>query len=160
MSRFAERLRRLFPTKSDEAAAAAEAELHDEADKHLAAAALLVETALMDGDFGADERRTIDELLRARFGLDDAEAATLIAEAEERANASLGVFRFTSAAKTHFSHEERVQLIEMLWEVAYADGVLHDYEDNLLRRVAGLIYVTDQERGLARRRVMARLGLS
>ena len=159
MSRLAERLRRLFPPKSD-AATAAEAALHDEADKRLAAAALLVETALMDGDFGSDERRTIDALLRTRFGLDDAEAAALIAEAEERAAASLGVFRFTSAAKTHFSHEERVQLIEMLWEVAYADGVLHDYEDNLLRRVAGLIYVTDQERGLARQRVMARLGLT
>ena len=157
MSRLAERLRRLFPPETDEAPPA---EAHDEADKRLAAAALLVETALMDGNFDAAERRTIDELLRTRFGLDDAEAASLVAEAEDRIGASLGVFRFTSAAKTHFSHEERVQLIEMLWEVAYADGVLHDYEDNLLRRVAGLIYVTDQERGLARRRVMTRLGLS
>jgi uncharacterized tellurite resistance protein B-like protein len=48
----------------------------------------------------------------------------------------------------------------MLWEVAYADGVLHDYEHNLLRRIAGLIYVTDRDRGLARNRVLARLGLA
>ena len=45
----------------------------------------------------------------------------------------------------------------MLWEVAYADGVLHDYEANLLRRVGGLIYVNDRERGDARRRVLARI---
>ncbi len=48
----------------------------------------------------------------------------------------------------------------MLWEVAYADGILHDYEANLLRRIGGLIYVSDRERGAARRRVVARLGLA
>ena len=47
----------------------------------------------------------------------------------------------------------------MLWEVAYADGVLHDYEANLMRRVGGLIYVTDRDRGDARRRVLERLGI-
>jgi uncharacterized tellurite resistance protein B-like protein len=52
-----------------------------------------------------------------------------------------------------------VELIEMLWEVAYADGVLDEYEDSLLRRVGGLIYVPDRERGEARRRVLKRLGL-
>jgi uncharacterized tellurite resistance protein B-like protein len=47
----------------------------------------------------------------------------------------------------------------MLWEVAYADGVLDPYEDALIRKVAGLVYVTDQERGFARKRVRERLGL-
>jgi uncharacterized tellurite resistance protein B-like protein len=47
----------------------------------------------------------------------------------------------------------------MLWEVAYADGVLDEYEDSLLRRVGGLIYVPDRERGMARQRVLRRLGL-
>jgi len=48
-------------------------------------------------------------------------------------------------------------MIEMLWEVAYADGSLHDFESNMLRRVAGLLYVTDRESGDARKRVVARL---
>jgi len=50
-------------------------------------------------------------------------------------------------------------VIEMLWEVAYADGQLHDYEANLLRRITGLLYVSDRESGEARKRVLARLGL-
>ncbi len=64
------------------------------------------------------------------------------------------------SGESWFSDAERIELIEMLWEVAYADGVVHDYEHNLLRRIAGLIYVTDRDRGLARNRVLARLGLA
>ena len=55
--------------------------------------------------------------------------------------------------------EERIGVIEMLWEVAYADGELHDYEASLLRRVAGLLYVSDRANGEARLRVMAKLGI-
>ena len=51
-----------------------------------------------------------------------------------------------------------MRLIEKMWEIVYADGVLDDYEANLLRRVAGLIYVPDRESGAARQRVLARLG--
>ncbi|MBS0281793.1 MAG: TerB family tellurite resistance protein, partial [Proteobacteria bacterium] len=54
---------------------------------------------------------------------------------------------------------ERIQLIEMLWEVAYADGVLDPEEDLLIRRIAGLIAVEDRERVLARQRVAARMGI-
>ena len=53
---------------------------------------------------------------------------------------------------------ERIRVIEMLWEVAYADGVLTGDEDALVRRVAGLLYVSDRDRGEARRRVLKRLG--
>ena len=49
--------------------------------------------------------------------------------------------------------------MEMLWEVAYADGTLHDYEANLLRRLTALIHVTDRESGQARKRALAKLGL-
>ena len=55
---------------------------------------------------------------------------------------------------------ERIQLIEMLWEVAYADGVLDPEEDALIRRIGSLIYITDRDRVLAKHRVLARLGLS
>ncbi len=155
MSALGERLRRLFGAEPETAGATN----HDAADKHLTAAALLVETAVMDGGFDEAERCTVATLLHERFGLDETAAADLIADAEERTAASHSVFSFTNSAKNHFSHNDRVELIEMLWEVAYADGVLHDYEENLLRRVAGLIYVTDRERGEARKRVLARLGL-
>ena len=126
----------------------------------LAAAALLVEAARMDGEFGAAERATIGRLLRERFGLGEAGTAELIDMAEAAAMRSTQIFAFTQAVNNGYSAEERVAMIEMLWEVAYADGVLHHYEANLLRRVAGLIHVPDPVSGAARKRVLARLGLA
>lgn len=125
-------------------------------DKQLAAAALLVEAALMDEAFDDRERRTIERLVVARFGLGEDECRRLIAAAEAAVAESHQLYRFTRVVKDRFAPEERVELIEMLWEVAYADGVLHDYEASLLRRVSGLIYVSDRDSGEARRRVLAR----
>ena len=151
-----ERLRQLFGPGPEEAPAARR---HSFEERQLAAAALLVEAASMDSHFGAAERATIGELLRSRFGLSDAEAAELLAEAEEAASDSVQWQGFTSAVKDGFAPEERVQVIEMLWEVVYADGQLHDYEASLLRRITGLLYVSDRDSGEARKRVLARLGV-
>lgn len=129
-------------------------------DGRLAAAALMVEAARLDGAFDEAERRAMRDLLTLRFGLTAAEADDLIAEAAAAQEESAEFFRFTHALKEAFNHEERVQLVEQLWEVVYADGRLHEYEASLLRRVAGLLYVSDRERGEARRRVLDRLGLS
>ena len=123
----------------------------------IAACALLVEAALLDGEFGAAERRTINDILTQRMLLNEVEAAEILNAAEKWQKDANQLLGYTRTIKQGFSHEERVEIIEMLWEVAYADGVLHDYEANLLRRVGGLIYVTDRERGDARRRVQARL---
>jgi uncharacterized tellurite resistance protein B-like protein len=125
----------------------------------LAAAVLMVEAATMDSTFDAKERARIVQLLQDRFALDSEEAEDLVAEAERTAADSVEWHGFTRAIKDGFDHDERVQLIEMLWEVAYADGELHDYEASLLRRVTGLLYVSDRESGEARKRVLARLGL-
>jgi uncharacterized tellurite resistance protein B-like protein len=125
--------------------------------EQLAAAALMVEAARLDGTFGAAERRRILDLLGKRFGLVPEEAGRLLARAEERATESVAWQGFTREIKEALSPEERVGILEMLWEVAYADGSLHDYEASLLRRVAGLLYVSDRESGLARLRVLDRL---
>jgi len=125
----------------------------------LAAAALMVEAATMDSEFDADERGRISQLVQERFALSAQDAAELIAEAEKAAAESVAFQGFTNAVKNGFDHDERVQLIEMLWEVVYADGTLHDYEASLLRRVTGLLYVSDRESGDARKRVLARHGL-
>ena len=125
----------------------------------LAATALLVETAVMDETFDEAERATITRLIGARFALDPAAAQALVVEAEQAVDASIQLFGFTKSINDHFSPEQRVELMEMLWEVAYADGIVHDFEENLLRRIAGLIYVTDRDRGLARNKVRERLGL-
>jgi uncharacterized tellurite resistance protein B-like protein len=139
---------------------AAPAAAHSFEERQLAAAALMVEAATMDSSFDADERARIAALVQARFGLSSEEAQALVAEAERAASSSVEWYGFTRAIKDGFDHAERVQLVEMMWEVAYADGALHDYEASLLRRVAGLLYVGDRESGEARKRVLARLGLA
>jgi uncharacterized tellurite resistance protein B-like protein len=125
----------------------------------VAAAALLVEAALMDDRFEASERAKITELLRARFGLGAADAEALLEAAREQVGRSSQLFGFTRVVADRFAHDERVELMEMLWQVAYADGRLDDYEANLMRRLAGLIHVSDRDSGEARKRAIAHLGL-
>lgn len=126
-------------------------------DKNLAAAALLVEAAHMDGTLGISERDTIYGLLTKRFSLSRDEADDLFNEALSIQNEATHLMRFTRTIKDNYSESERIELIEMLWEVAFADGVIHDYEDNLIRRIAGLIYVSDRDRGDAKIRVRMRI---
>jgi uncharacterized tellurite resistance protein B-like protein len=124
----------------------------------IAAAALLVDAAAVDDQFDAVERVAIERVLASRFGLAAEEARRLLAEGRRRRDASPQLFGFTRTVNERLPIEERVELIEMLWEVVLADGELDPLEDTLLRRVGGLLDVPDRERGLARRRVLERLG--
>jgi uncharacterized tellurite resistance protein B-like protein len=125
----------------------------------VAVAVLLVEAARMDNEFDADERTAIAELLARRFDLDAEAARRLVERAESKAEETVELYTFTRTVKDAFEHEDRVEFMQMLWEVAYADGVLHDHEANLMRRVTGLLHVTDRESGEARKRALRRLGL-
>ena len=123
----------------------------------ISVAALLVEAARMDETFDAAERTTIERLLAAKFHLKPEEAHRLVTEAEAAVHKSTQYFPFTHRVVESMDAEERVGLIEMLWKVAYADGVLDPHEDMLVRRIAGLIYVPDRDRGVARRRALEKL---
>jgi len=128
-------------------------------DTKMAAAALFITAAVMDEEYGKDEQAQIQTILMRFFKLNDEEAKELIALAEEEEQHAVGLYAWTSTLKDAYEVEERVRLIELLWEVAYADGVIHHFESSLVRRVAGLIYVPDVEAGGARKRVVARLGI-
>lgn len=129
---------------------------HDEAELHVAAAAMLVEAAMMDGDIDARERERIGVLIERHFGIGRDEVAAIVEEGESRQDAAVDIFSFLRIVNSHFDYDERVQLIEMLWDIAYTDGELHDHEANLVRRVTGMLGVTDQDSGRARKRVRAR----
>lgn len=126
----------------------------------LAAAVLLVEAAQMQEPFTEVEAGVIRDVLRRRFGADEQEAEELLSEARAEQASASGLVRFTRTIKERFSPEQRVEVIEMLWEVVLADGVTHPYEASLLRRVAGLLYVPDLQVGAARKRVLRRLGMA
>lgn len=118
-----------------------------------AAAVLLVIAARLDGHMDQHERASIERLLVER--LDVTEAATLIEEAEEAAADTTDFFGVTRIINNQLPPEQRVAIIEMLWQVVYADGAVDDYESNLVRRVAGLLHVSDRDAGEARKRAIA-----
>lgn len=127
----------------------------------LAVAALMLEAAVVvDGRFNEGERGTILKVLERRFGLTAAAAQELLAGAQRKVENSAQLFRFTSTINGRLTRERKIEVIEMLWEVAYADGVLDPLEDSLLRRIAGLIDVSDRDRGAAKQRVLRRRGLA
>jgi uncharacterized tellurite resistance protein B-like protein len=126
-------------------------------DPAFALAALLIETARSDDRVEDREQGIIERALVRRFGLNHSEATHLIKVAEAGAIQATDLFHFTGVVVENFSEEERIGVIEMLWEVAYSDGALTGDEDALICRVAGLIYVSDKDRGEAKRRVRERL---
>ena len=125
-------------------------------DLRLSVAILLLEAAHQDDNFDPRERAAIESLLTRHFELSPQECAALMAAGETQAAQMVQLHGHTSQIAARMTPGERIGLIEMLWEVAYADGVLDPEEDLLIRRIAGLIYVTDRERVLARQRVLAR----
>ncbi len=123
----------------------------------IAVAVLLVEAARMDDHFDDSERRLIERLLAQKFQLNPEQTKELVRKAVEIDERSNQLYPFTRLAVERMDAAQRIGLIEMLWEVAYADGVLDPEEDALLRRIAGLIYVSDVDRAAARLRVLERL---
>jgi uncharacterized tellurite resistance protein B-like protein len=129
-------------------------------DVRLAAAALLVEAAMIDGTIEGVEGAQIVKLLGEHFGLSGESAQALLTQARALQEQSNQLFPFTKVIVDKFDAPQRLELIEMLWEVVYANGQLHDYEASLVRRVAGLLFVSDHDSGAARQRALARLGLA
>jgi len=123
----------------------------------IAVAVLLVEAARMDAHFEDAERTVIERLLAHKFQLSPEQTGELMRKAVEVGERSNQLYPFTRIAVERMDLAQRIGLIEMLWEVAYADGVLDPDEDALLRRVAGLIYVSDVDRAAARIRVLERM---
>ncbi len=122
---------------------------------HVAAAALLVRAAQIDGHVDAHEQQLLQHLVGPYFGLNDDEATALLTQATAAIDAANDLFQFTQQINANFGPEHKTMLVELLWRVVLADGVVDDYEANLIRRVAGLVHVSDAEAGAARKRAEA-----
>ncbi len=128
----------------------------DAGDLRQAVAALLVEAARADNNYEDSEKKLIDEALARKFSLSPAEAGALRERGETAQAAATDIQRFTRHAK-ELAAEEKVALLERLWEIVLSDGERDPFEDTLMRRICGLIYVDDRVSGEARQRVEARL---
>jgi uncharacterized tellurite resistance protein B-like protein len=124
----------------------------------LATAVLLVEVMRADAGFDVRERRVVLQALHQRFALTDDEAERLAELAEQTARGSSDLFGFTSRINERFDMDAKVQMVESLWRVALADGVLDEHERHLVWRIADLLHVPDGARVHARMRVEAELG--
>jgi uncharacterized tellurite resistance protein B-like protein len=129
--------------------------LRDE-ELQLAAAALLVHASLVDGHADPEERRKIKSLLQTRFNLGDDQFARILEEAEAWERDSVDLYSFTSVLCRELDQEGRQRIVEMLWEIVLADGVVHEYEADLVSRGADLLGVSPRDRVRLRKLVEAR----
>ena len=109
----------------------------------LATATLLAEVVRLDGTISPEEREAVLGAVRGRFHLSAEEATTLFALAAAEAREATDYFQFTSLIRRHFSQEERQEMVELMWRAAYADSVLSAHEQHLIRKIAGLLYVSE-----------------
>ena len=122
-------------------------------DYRLAAAALLIHAATIDGKETGAERDKLRAVLKSRFSLDDAAANELVDTATLAENEAVDLYRFTSLINRTLDEKGRLGIVEMMWEVVFVDGRMNEFEDNLMWRAADLLGVSSRDRIALRRRV-------
>ncbi|MHA1189085.1 MAG: TerB family tellurite resistance protein [Alphaproteobacteria bacterium] len=129
---------------------AAPAHHFDADDTRLAVAALMVHCMAVDGTVSEDERKLLQGSLSSAYDLSQSDVAQLIADATDADYEAVDLYRFTSVLKRQMDRDQRADVVEQLWSMVYADGQVHEFEDNLVWRVAELLGVERTER-LARK---------
>src|ERR1700709_2057835 len=130
-----------------------ESRTFDDTGYTLAAAALLVHVISPDGDPAGVEKRKLHSLLEARFKLDPGTADQLIASATRVEGEAVDLYHFTSIIMRSVNEEGRLRIVEMMWELVYADGQVTEFEDNVVWRAADLLGVSSRDRIDLKRRV-------
>ena len=115
---------------------------------------LMMEAAYTDGKVDATEINKIKISLVNLFNEDPEEVNSVLEEAEKNKNNSKSLFYYTSFINKNFEDSKKLLLIEALWEIVLSDGEIHDFESNLLRRLAGLLYISDIDSGNAKKRAL------
>ncbi len=122
-------------------------------DHRLAAAALLFHVMAVDGAVSGDERVMLSAVLRRHFDLDQEDVARLVAAAEWADREAVDLYGFTSILKRQADEADRERIVEMMWQLVYADDAVHEFEDNIIWRVAELLGVGSQARMRLKRAV-------
>lgn len=125
-------------------------------DYRVAAAALLVNLVNVDGVVDASEKLALHDVLKSRFGLDESQTAELIEAGRNREADAVDLYAFTSVLKRSLDAAGRSGIVEMMWEIVFADGSAHELEDNFVWRAAELLGVSSRERVELKRRIAAR----
>jgi uncharacterized tellurite resistance protein B-like protein len=108
----------------------------------LACAALLVEISAADQHASAEEKQTLNQILRSTFGLDNARVEELWQLAAQESREATSLYQFTSLINANYGYQQKTALLQQLWQVAYADGRIDRFEEHLIRRIADLLHMT------------------
>tara|TARA_B100001057_G_C22432314_1_gene787960 strand:- start:203 stop:649 length:447 start_codon:yes stop_codon:yes gene_type:complete len=119
---------------------------------------LMIEAAYTDGQIDENELNKIKLSLINVFNEDPNEVDLLLQEAVKNKNNSRSLHHYTSVINKNFNYDKKLLLIEALWEIVLSDGEIHDYESNLIRRLAGLLYISDVNSGNARKKALDKIG--
>ena len=118
---------------------------------------LMIEAAYTDGQIDEIEINKIKLTLINVFEEDPKEVDLFLDEALKNKNNTKSLHYYTSLINKNFSDNKKLLLIEALWEIVLSDGEIHDYETNLIRRLSGLLYISDVSSGNARKRALDKI---
>ncbi len=118
---------------------------------------LMIEAAFTDGKIEESELKKIKFSLVNVFDEDTEEVDLVLDEAIKNKNNSKSLYYYTSFINKNFDNDKKLLLIETLWEIVLSDGELHDFESNIIRRLAGLLYISDVNSGNARKRALNKI---
>jgi uncharacterized tellurite resistance protein B-like protein len=118
----------------------------DDTDYRLAATALLVHVISLDGEPSPVEKRKLHSLIESRFKLDPGTADRLIASATRVEGEAVDLYHFTSVIMRSVNEEGRLRIVEMMWELVFADGQVSEFEDNVVWRAADLLAISSRDR--------------
>jgi uncharacterized tellurite resistance protein B-like protein len=124
----------------------------DSNDYRVAAAALLVHVAALDGDLSPTARQKLRDLLKSQFSLTDALTDELIAAATAADRDAVDFYHFTHLLMRTLNEQGRLKVVEMLWEMAFVDGSASEFEDNVMWRVGDLLAISQNDRIALRQR--------
>ena len=118
---------------------------------------LMIEAANSDGKIDNQELEKINHILVDIFKEDKNEVNIILKKAVENRNNSKSLHYYTSKINKNFSDKKKILLVETLWEIVLSDGEIHDYESSLIRRLSGLLYISDVNSGNARKRALNKI---
>ncbi len=118
---------------------------------------LMIEAAYTDGNIDDDELNKIKLSLINIFDEDPNEVDQVVSESVKNKNNSKSLHHYTSFINKNFTENKKLLLIEALWEIVLSDGEIHDFESNLIRRLSGLLYISDVNSGNARKRALNKI---
>ena len=123
-----------------------------EVNNNVLIAALLIHAAKIDENYTDEEKKIVTRSAADLFNISSEEAEKLVADAEKKEQESNQIIEFTKEIKK-YSMESRLKIIEVIWKIVYSDGTSDDYESNLIRRICGLLYISDKDNGIIKSKV-------